>query len=138
MGAGGRLRIGEASWADYELSVLITPVAGGNAQVMFRLSPDGKQYYLFDMLLGWQAVAISKGDLRSGVRVRKLSVVNFPLELGRQYNVLIAARDASLTAYVDGRCVNQLTDAGLRAGAVALNVWESKTAFRDPRIRLLS
>ncbi len=59
-------------------------------------------------------------------------------ELGREYHVLIAARGASLTTYIDGRLVNQLTDTTLTHGPVALNVWESQTAYRDPRVRLLN
>ena len=135
--AGSRMRTGTSEWEDYELSLLITPISGGNAQVFFRVADDGRRYYLFDMLLGWQAAAISLGDLRNGVSVRKLSVVNFAFELGREYHVLIAARGASLTTYIDGRVINQLTDTSLTHGPIALNVWESRTAFRDPRIRLM-
>jgi RNA polymerase sigma-70 factor (ECF subfamily) len=134
---GSRLQTGGSDWRDYELSVMVTPLAGGNAQVFFRISADGKRWYLFDMLLGWQAAAISLADTRDGISVQKLSVVNYAFEIGREYHILIAARGASLTTYVDGRLVNQLCDRTLDCGPVALNVWESQTAFRDPRIRLL-
>ncbi|GEM_PF-417947 len=137
-GHGERLITGDDSWMDYELSLLMTPLSGGNAQVQFRLSDDGRRYYMLDFLLGWQAVAISKGDLSPGSGgVQKLSVVNFPMEIGREYDVMIAAREASLTAYVDGKLVNQATDFSYRSGPIALNVWQSKTAYRDPRIRFL-
>ncbi|MHC4715483.1 MAG: hypothetical protein ACYS5V_00795 [Planctomycetota bacterium] len=102
------------------------------------MSADGKRWYLFDMLLGWQAVAISRVDLSAGTGPEKLSVVNCPLQRRQEYHVLIAARGASLTTYVDGKLYSQLTDAWLSAGAVALNVWRSKTAFRDPRVRHMS
>ena len=49
---------GEPTWTDYELSFLMTPISGGNAQVAFRLSADERSYYLFDFLLGWQAVGL--------------------------------------------------------------------------------
>lgn len=131
---GERLLIGEASWKDYEFSLLITPISGGNAQVQFRISEDKQCYYMLDLLLGWQAIAISKVDQRG---LQKLSVVNFPIELGREYDVQIAVREASLTSYVDGQLINQVTDFSYRAGPIALTVWLSKTAFRDPRIRFL-
>jgi RNA polymerase sigma-70 factor (ECF subfamily) len=134
---GVSLGIGEAAWQDYELSVLVTLIKGGNAQIQFRCSADEQQFYVLDMLSGWQAVAISRGDRRSGPRLKKLSVVNFPFDRGREYDVMIAARDASLTSYIDGKLVNQLTDASLPAGGIRLAAWQSKTAFRDPRIRLL-
>ncbi len=132
-GTGERLITGDAGWRDYEFSVLMTPLAGGNAQVQFRLCGDG--YYMLDFLLGWQAVAV--GVRSEGGALRKLSVVNASIELGREYDVLIAARDVSITTYVDGKLVNQVADASLRSGSVALAVWQSKTAFRDPRVRLL-
>lgn len=134
-GEGERLLTGDASWQDYEFSVLITPMEGGNAQVLFRVSEDRRHFYVFDMLLGWKALAISKVDDRG---LQKLSVVNFPVEHNREYDVLIAAREASLTTYIDGNLMNQTTDFEYRGGPVALNVWQSKTAFRDPRIRFMS
>ncbi len=136
--SGTSLEIGDPSWSDYELSVLITPIGGGNAQVWFRITEtdDDKQFYMFDMLLGWQAVAVSK--VTGAGKLTKLSVVNFPIELGREYNVMIAVREASLTTYIDGQVINQLTDSSYSSGPIALNVWQSKTAFRDPRIRHLA
>jgi RNA polymerase sigma-70 factor (ECF subfamily) len=133
---GGFIEFGDSDWDDFELSVLVTPIAGGNVQVVFRRSSLGERYYLFDMLLGWQAIAISRHD--DDGELRKLSVVNFPIALGHEYRVLIAARGESLTTYVDGECVNQLTDGDLRRGKLALNVWQSVTAFHDPRIRSLT
>ena len=82
----------------------------------------------------WKAIAISrviKGHLT------KLSVVNFPVELGQEYEVQIAARGASFTSYIDGKLVNQVTDENIRSGAIALIVWEGKVAFRDFRFRHL-
>jgi hypothetical protein len=69
--------------------------------------------------------------------MQKLSVVNFPIEAGREYDVQIAARGQSLTSYIDGKLLNQVTDSSHPSGPIALNVWESKTAFRDPRVRLM-
>ena len=133
---GSRLFTGGETWRNYELSVLVTPISGGNAQIQFRITEDRNGYYMMDFLLGWRAIAISRGT--SGFPgVEKLSVVNFPAERGREYNVQIAARDSSLTTYVDGKLVNQLTDSSFESGPIALCAWHSKTAFRDPRIRHL-
>ena len=44
----------------------------------------------------------------------KLSVVNYPLECGQEYDVEIAARKASITTYVDGKLINQVTDEKFR------------------------
>lgn len=125
---------GEPTWADYELSFLMTPISGGNAQVGFRMSADERSYYLFDFLLGWQAVGIYR--VIDGW-LTKLSVVNHALHRGQEYEVQVAARGASLTSYVDGKLVNQLTDETFRMGTFGLLVWQSSTAFRDVRYRLL-
>lgn len=133
-GTGAFLVTGERTWHDYELSVLVTPISGGNAQIFFRVSEDQRSWYLLDFLLGWQAIAISRVD---DGQLTKLSVVNFPIETGTEYDVMIAAREASLTSYVDGKLVNDVTDFTHRTGPIALNAWNCKTAFRDPRIRLM-
>ncbi len=125
---------GEPGWTDYELSFLVTPISGGNAQAAFRISADERSYYMLDFLLGWQAVAISR--VIDG-RVTKLSVVNHALHRGQEYEVQVAARGASLTSYVAGKLVNQLTGETFRMGAFGLMVWECSTAFRDVRYRLL-
>lgn len=125
---------GEPTWTDYELSFLMTPISGGNAQVGFRMSADESGFYMLDFLLGWQAVAISRVIDR---RVTKLSVVNHALHRGQEYEVQVAARGASLTSYVDGKLVNQLTDETFRMGTFGLLVGEYSTAFRDVRYRLL-
>lgn len=128
------LIIGDASWHNYELSALITPISGGNAQILFRIDEDNKNWYMLDFLLGWAAVAISK--IESG-NLTKISVVNYSFVLGQEYDVQIAARDASITTYIDGKLINQVTDFSNPSGPIALNLWHCKTAFRDIRYRLL-
>lgn len=130
----GTLVFGDASWHNYELSALITPISGGNAQILFRIDEDNKNWYMLDFLLGWAAVAISK--IESG-NLTKISVVNYSFALGQEYDVQIAARDASITTYIDGKLVNQVTDFSNPSGPIALNLWHCKTAFRDIRYRLL-
>ncbi|MDP7597387.1 MAG: sigma-70 family RNA polymerase sigma factor [Pseudomonadales bacterium] len=109
---GTRLLYGEREWRNMELSMLITPLTGGNAQVVFRVDENANGFYLFDMLMGWQAVAISKvsQDANGLAHVVKLSVVNYPLQHERDYAINIAARDQSITTYIDGAPVNQVTD----------------------------
>lgn len=127
---------GQEDWANYELSVQVKAVTGGNVQVLFRLNPDGN--YMMDMLFGWQAVAVSKNDRRPGGRgFHKISVVNFALEHGREYDVQIAVRDVSITTYIDGQLVNQVTDYDFPQGRAGLSVWQGKNEFRSPKIRLL-
>jgi hypothetical protein len=136
---GSCLATGDASWTDYELSLLITLLKGGNAQVFFRLDDRlPAKGYVFDMMLGWQAVQVCKLEVDSigSPRVTRLSVVNYPME--REYAVSIAARGQSITTYIDGAIVNQLTDASLAGGGVGLNVWQAKTLFRDIQVRRLN
>ena len=136
---GECLVTGEAPWNDYELALLITPLAGGNAQVLVRMSEDLKCWYLIDLMLGWQAIQVCRVDLRSGGSgLERLSVVNCPIATGQEYDLMVAARGASITTYLDGKLMNQVTDFTYASGPVGLSVWQSKTAFRDPRIRLLS
>jgi hypothetical protein len=128
------LQIGDESWLDYEFSVYVTPIKGGNAMLGFRISDDKRYKYKLDFMLGWQAIAIYRADSTGG---EKLSVVNFPVDHNREYHVQIAVRGASLTSYIDGKLVNQVTDHSLKSGAIGLSVWRSETAYREPRIRLL-
>jgi len=137
--SGSRLLYGEKEWRNIELSLLITPLTGGNAQVLFRVDDNADGFYLFDMLMGWQAVAISRvsRDANGVASLVKLSVVNYPLEHERDYAVNIAARDHSITTYIDGALVNQVTDDSWLQGRIGLNTWESKTLYRDIQLRLL-
>ena len=129
-----RLVMGDDTWKSYELSLNMTLLEGSDMQVHFRVSPDGAAYYLLDFLYGWQAVAISRMSAGAG-EVEKLSVVNFPFERNREYNVLIAARELSITSYIDGKLIHQLTEENYRSGGIGLGLWWSKVAYRDPCIR---
>jgi RNA polymerase sigma-70 factor (ECF subfamily) len=136
---GTRLTYGDAGWKDVELSLLMTPLSGGNAQLLFRVDESAKRFYMLDMLMGWQAIAISRveSDQADNPHLVKLSVVNYPLEHQREYAVSVAVRDHSITSYVDGALVNQVTDGAWLHGQIGLNVWYAKTLFRDIRVRLL-
>ena len=135
---GTNLAFGEASWRHIELSMLITPLKGGNAQIYFRMDNQAESWYVFDLMLGWQVAAIHKIDRVDGMpHQTRLSAVNFPIEWEREYPVQIAARGNSITTYIDGVLVNQVTDAACPCGCVALNIWESKTLYRDMQYRIL-
>lgn len=136
---GSSLYFGGNDWKSYELDFHVTPISGGNAQVKFRISADGKKFYMLDFLLGWQAVGISKVDNGPGGKgLQKISVVNLPLQRNKEYHVQVAVRDASITTYVDGKLVNQVTDYDNTQGRIGFIVWNGKTSFRNPRYRRLS
>ncbi|MEZ4711035.1 MAG: sigma-70 family RNA polymerase sigma factor [Caldilineaceae bacterium] len=130
---------GEPQWQDLELSLLVTPLAGGNAQILCRCNEQAGGWYLVDLLMGWQAIAISRltFDAQGAASLVKLSVVDYPLAHGHEYALSIATRGHSITTYMDGALVNQLTDASWLGGRVGLNVWQGKTLFRDIKVRLL-
>ncbi|MCE7985738.1 MAG: hypothetical protein DYG89_31560 [Caldilinea sp. CFX5] len=50
---GTRLLYGDPQWRDVEFSLLVTPLAGGNAQILFRVDEQGRGFYLCDLLMGW-------------------------------------------------------------------------------------
>lgn len=132
---GAHLVFGKSDWRDYELKCRVEAEKGGNIQIIFRLSEDGTQGYMLDLLYGWQAVAISR--IGRGP-VLKLSVVNHELQHGRGYDVELAARGASLTSYVNGALVNQVTAFDHMQGRFALTVWNGKTVFEKPMARRLA
>ena len=131
---------GEPSWRDLELSLLVTPIGGGNAQLFFRMDEAAKRYYVFDMLMGWQAIAIRRVtyDEMDHLSEAKLDVVNYPLRNGTEYAVTIAIRDQSITTYVNGALVNRVTDGSWYHGKIGLTVWQSKTLYRDIQVRLMN
>lgn len=138
--AGTTLTYGEPSWRDLELSLLITPLGGGNAQVLFRMDEVADRFYVMDMLMGWQAIAIRRithDDEVGHLRAVKLDVVNYPLRHGTEYALTIAVRGHSLTTYVNGALVNRVTDGSWLHGRIGLHAWQSKTLFRDIRVRSL-
>ncbi len=132
---GARLVFGGHDWRDYEVKCRVEAEKGGNVQIAFRLSEDGAKGYMLDLLYGWQAVAISR--IERGT-VLKLSVVNHELRHGRSYEVEFAARGASLTSYIDGVLVNQATAFDHEKGRFALTVWSGKTVFERPMARRLA
>ena len=135
-GSAPTLMFGKPAWKNYEFAVQLRPLKGSRATVQFRLSADQRQCYQLELCLDWQAVAISKIDPATG-STTQLSVIRYPLEMGREYEAVIALHDNSITSYIDGKLVNQLTDAAIATGKLGLRVWQGETAFRAPRIRML-
>ncbi len=132
------LKCGEPSWSFVEMSALVTPLHGGNAQMCVRMGDGATGWYTFDLMLGWQVAAIHRNTLRDGtVETDRLSAVNYPLETGREYAINVAARGQSITTYIDGALVNQVTDDKWAHGRMALSIWNSKTLHRDMRYRVL-
>lgn len=130
---------GAADWKSYELRFTLQILEGANAQVRLRESPDGKQAYMVDFLFGWQALGVSRIDHRPGGKgLQKLSVVNLEMSRAAEYRVEVAVRDLSLTTYVDGRLINQVTDESFAAGPLAFCAWEAKARFGQPEFRVLA
>lgn len=134
-GGATRLLKGDSTWSHYEFKVQVTRVRGANLQVRFGIT-DERREYMVDYLGGWKALAISTYE-RGRRGVTKLDVVNLVLELGREYDLVLAVRGRSVTTYVNGELVNRLTLATNPNGAVALGTWGRRAVarFRDPKIR---
>jgi hypothetical protein len=129
---------GESNWKSYELKFGLQFLAGANAQIQLRRSEDGKQFYMVDFLFGWQALGVSRVDHRPGGKgLQKLSVVNLEMSKLKEYAVEIAMRELSITTYVDGKLINQVTDETFEAGPIAFGAWEAKARFIQPEFRVL-
>jgi hypothetical protein len=130
---------GAQDWKSYELRFGLQILEGANAQIRLRGSPDGQRAYLVDFLLGWQALGVARVDSHPGGKgLQKLSVVNLELARMTEYRVEIAVRELSITTYVEGRLVNQVTDETLEAGPLAFGAWEAKARFSQPQFRILA
>ena len=127
------LTFGEEGWKDYEIDFYVMITEGSNLDVGFRASAT--QSYVFKFLLGWQACAVTMRDSSGTPPLDHLSVVNHKIERNREYHVQIAIRGSSITTYVDGNLVNQVTDKVLKAGKCYLEVWQGNTEFRNIRYR---
>jgi hypothetical protein len=134
---GGCLSMGDAEWTNFECSFHGTLLDGGYLDFQFRRHPDNPgEGYSFEMLYGWQVMAICKYGTDSW---RKLSAVNYPIERGREYNIIVAARDQSLTSYIDGKLLNQVTDDTYPCGGIRMTLHRRNIVqYRNPRIRLLT
>ncbi|MDE3259696.1 MAG: DUF1080 domain-containing protein [Gemmatimonadota bacterium] len=130
-----RLVQGDSTWSHYEFKVQVTRVKGANVQIRFGITDESREY-MVDYLGGWKALAISTYE-RGKRGVTKLDVVNFVLERGREFDLVLAVRGHSVTTYVDGKLVNRLTLESNPKGAVGLGTWgrHAVARFRDPRIR---
>ena len=134
----GRLVQGDGTWVAYEFKVQATVEKGFiGPQLVFGISDDGLSSYFLTYLAGWKTMVIVRRNEETGEDV-KLDVVDFVMDMGRGYDIVLKVRDHSVTSYVDGVLVNRLTLAEEPRGAVALAVWgnnNSVVRFRDPKIR---
>lgn len=129
------LKFGSADWKDYEISFAVTVLRGANLDVGVRVAD--KKAYVFKFLLGWQACAVTLRDFDAGT-LDHLSVVNHRLEQGREYHVEIDVRGRSITTYMDGKLVNQVTDRTNSQGGAYLEVWQSALTFHTIRYRRIN
>ncbi len=134
----GRLIQGDGTWAAYEFKVQATREKGfAGPQLVFGISDDGISSYFLTYLAGWKTMVIVRRNEETREDV-KLDVVDFVMDPGREYDIVLKVRDHSVTSYVDGVLVNRLTLAEAPRGAVGLAVWgnnNSVVRFRDPKIR---
>ena len=132
----GRLVQGDGTWAAYEFKVQATIEKGYGPQLVFGISDDAISSHFLTYLAGWKTMVIVRRNEETREDV-KLDVVDFVMDPGREYDIVLKVRDHSVTSYVDGVLVNRLTLPGEPRGAVGLAVWGNNTVvrFRDPRIR---
>ena len=126
---------GDSNWKNYEYSLFVTLKKGSSMQFPFRVSDDRKGFYFVEFDYAWQSINVTlrEPDRRG---VTKLSVVNYPLEKGREYHLIISARHRSLTTYIDGKLINQTTDASYGAGGIGIAMWwDTRARYRNPKIR---
>ena len=126
---------GDFNWKNYEYSLFVTLEKGSCMQFPFRVTDDRKGFYFVEFDYAWQSINVTLRE--PGIHgVTKLSVVNYALEKGRVYHLIISARHRSLTTYIDGKLVNQVTDASYESGGVGIAMWwDTRAKYRDPRIR---
>lgn len=124
---------GDATWQDYEIKTTLTFVEGSSAYIQFRRSEHG--YYQLACLPGAHFFVIARLDSTGRT---KIDVVDHVIEKGRAYDVRVAVRGHSITSYVDGKLVNQVTDGTYPTGGVGLMVWGKRTVARygNPQVRL--
>ncbi len=132
----GRLVQGDGTWAAYEFKVQATIEKGSGPQLVFGISDDGVSSHFLTYLTGWKTMVVVRRNEETREDV-KLDVVDFVMEPGREYDIVLKVRDRSVTSYVNGVLVNRLTLPGESRGAVGLAVWGHNTVvrFRDPKIR---
>ena len=122
----------------YEFKVQATIQKGFiGPQLVFGISDDGASSHFLTYLAGWKTMVIVRRNEETHEDV-KLDVVDFVMDPGREYDIVLKVRDHSVTSYVDGVLVNRLTLPEEPRGAVGLAVWGSSNSvvrFRDPKIR---
>ena len=126
---------GDSTWKNYEYSLSVTLDEGSSMQFPFRVTDDRRGFYFVEFDYAWQSINVTlrEPDRRG---VTKLSVVNHPLEKGREYHLVISARHRSLTTYIDGKLINQVTDASYDSGGVGIAMWwDTRAKYREPKIR---
>ena len=126
---------GDTGWKNYEYSLFVTLEEGSCMQFPFRATDDRKGFYFVEFDYAWQTINVTLRE--PGIHgVIKLSVVNYALEKGREYHLIISARHRSLTTYIDGKLVNQVTDGRYDGGGIGIAMWwDTRATYRDPKIR---
>ncbi len=126
---------GDSGWKNYEYSLFVKLEKGSCMQFPFRVTDDRRGFYFVEFDYAWQTINVTLRE--PGIHgVTKLSVVNYALEKGREYHLIISARHRSLTTYIDGKLVNQVTDGRYDGGGIGIAMWwDTRATYRDPKIR---
>ena len=126
-----QVRTGDAAWSDYEVSVTGALIKGSNLQIVFRVSNDGASFYAFD----WGnvgKVALSRFSPDSERVI--LSFVDYPIEIGREYHIVVAVHGQVLTTSIDGNPVHELTDGAYRTGGIGFSMWhKAQVTFKESK-----
>ena len=131
-----RLVQGDGDWMAYEFKAQVTMEKGYGPQLVFGISDDGVASHFLSYLTGWKTIVTVRRNEETHEDV-KLDVIDFVMEYGREYDIVLKVRDHSVTTYIDGALINRLTLPENPRGAVALAVWGRNTVvrFRDPMVR---
>ena len=134
---GGLATFGRQDWRDYELDFYVTMITGANASCFIRQTADGKKFYACNTLAARKVFRVILLDNTQQNPFHDLSVVKFDFEEGPEYHMRIVAHGNSISTYVDGEVVNNVSDDTLLAGHAAFALWNNRVRIREPRYRLL-
>jgi hypothetical protein len=132
----GRLVQGDGTWAAYEFKVQATIEKGHGPQLVFGISEDGDASHFLTYLTVWKTMVLVRRNEETHEDA-KLDVIDFVMEPGTEYDLVLKVRDHSVTSYIDGELINRVTLDHEPRGPVGLGVWGNNTVirFRDPKVR---
>jgi len=112
----GYIKAGSTSWSNYLYTVSVMPSAWGSEQdgLLFALTDGG--HYSLD-IVGGTKVVLSKNVNGTSTQ---LATAPFVFAASRWYNLSVSMAGGSITAFVNGTSIVQVSDASFSAGAVGI------------------